>query len=75
MEVDKNEPKNVAESIRLMKVKHAVITSVDRDELPDGGASIWVETINEIRKLCPETTMETLIPDFKGKEKRYSKNC
>ena len=73
LEVDKNEPKNVAESIRLMKVKHAVITSVDRDELPDGGASIWVETINEIRKLCPETTMETLIPDFKGKEKDIQK--
>ena len=73
LEVDKNEPKNVAESIRLMKVKHAVITSVDRDELPDGGASIWVETINEIRKLCPETTMETLRPDFKGKEKDIQK--
>ena len=73
LEVDKNEPKNVAESIRLMKVKHAVITSVDRDELPDGGASIWVETINEIRKLCPGTTMETLIPDFKGKEKDIQK--
>ena len=73
LEVDKNEPKNVAESIRLMKVKHAVITSVDRDELPDGGASIWVETINEIRKHCPETTMETLIPDFKGKEKDIQK--
>ncbi len=73
LEVDKNEPKNVAESIRLMKVKHAVITSVDRDELPDGGASIWVETINEIRKMCPGTTMETLIPDFKGKEKDIQK--
>ena len=73
LEVDKNEPKNVAESIRLMKVKHAVITSVDRDELPDGGASIWVETINEIRKVCPGTTMETLIPDFKGKEKDIQK--
>jgi len=73
LEVDKNEPKNVAESIRLMKVKHAVITSVDRDELPDGGASIWVETINEIRKHCPQTTMETLIPDFKGKEKDIQK--
>ncbi len=71
--VDENEPKNVAESIRLMKVKHAVITSVDRDELPDGGASIWVETINEIRKVCPGTTMETLIPDFKGKEKDIQK--
>ncbi len=64
--VDFNEPENVARSIKLMKVKHAVITSVDRDELPDGGVSIWVETIKAIRKVSPETTMETLIPDFKG---------
>jgi len=65
--VDKNEPKRVAKSINLMKVKHAVITSVDRDDLKDGGAEIWVNTINEIRKINPTTTMETLIPDFKGK--------
>ena len=64
--VDFNEPENVARSIKLMKVKHAVITSVDRDELPDGGVSIWVETIKAIRRVSPETTMETLIPDFKG---------
>ncbi|KRO66828.1 MAG: lipoyl synthase, partial [Cryomorphaceae bacterium BACL11 MAG-121128-bin16] len=56
-------------AILLMKVKHAVITSVDRDDLQDGGASIWVETINEIRKANPLTTMETLIPDFKGRLK------
>ena len=67
--VDILEPKKVARSIKLMKVKHAVITSVDRDDLNDGGASIWVETINEIRKENPSTTMETLIPDFKGRLK------
>ena len=67
--VDILEPKKVARSIRLMQVKHAVITSVDRDDLKDGGASIWVETINEIRKENPNTTMETLIPDFKGRLK------
>jgi lipoic acid synthetase len=67
--VDILEPKNVARSIKLMGVKHAVITSVDRDDLKDGGASIWVETINEIRKENPKTTMETLIPDFKGRLK------
>ena len=67
--VDVLEPKKVARSVQLMKVKHAVITSVDRDDLKDGGSSIWVETINEIRKENPETTMETLIPDFKGKLK------
>ncbi len=67
--VDILEPKKVARSIKLMKVKHAVITSVDRDDLKDGGASIWVETINEIRKQNPDTTMETLIPDFKGRLK------
>jgi lipoic acid synthetase len=69
LSVDVLEPKKVARSVQLMKVKHAVITSVDRDDLKDGGSSIWVETINEIRKENPETTMETLIPDFKGKLK------
>ena len=67
--VDILEPKKVARSVKLMQVKHAVITSVDRDDLRDGGASIWVETINEIRKENPKTTMETLIPDFKGRLK------
>ena len=66
--VDVLEPKKVAEAINLMKIKHAVITSVDRDDLADGGASIWVETINEIRKQNPEITIESLIPDFKGKQ-------
>jgi len=65
--VDTNEPARVAESVRLMKVKHCVITSVDRDELKDGGSVIWAETVNKIREESPGTTMETLIPDFAGK--------
>ena len=65
--VDLNEPIRVAESVKLMKVKHAVVTSVDRDDLKDGGSSIWVETVNQIRKQSPSTTLETLIPDFAGK--------
>ena len=64
--VDWDEPQRVAEAIHLMKVKHAVITSVDRDELPDGGSIIWQNTINAIKALNPETSMETLIPDFRG---------
>jgi lipoic acid synthetase len=65
--VDLNEPIRVAESVKLMKVKHAVLTSVDRDDLKDGGSSIWVETVHQIRKQSPSTTLETLIPDFAGK--------
>lgn len=64
---DLQEPKRVAESVRLMKVKHCVITSVDRDDLKDGGSAIWAETVNEIRRVAPGTTLETLIPDFQGK--------
>lgn len=64
--VDWDEPQRVAEAIYLMKVKHAVITSVDRDELKDGGSIIWANTINAVRALNPDTTLETLIPDFKG---------
>ena len=64
--VDWDEPQRVAEAIYLMKVKHAVITSVDRDELKDGGSVIWANTIKSVRALNPETTLETLIPDFKG---------
>ncbi len=64
--VDLEEPKRVAESVKLMGVKHCVITSVDRDELKDGGSIIWAETIKEIRKESPATTLETLIPDFRG---------
>ena len=61
------EPGRVARSVKLMEVKHAVLTSVDRDDLKDGGASIWVSTVKAIRKQSPMTTMETLIPDFAGK--------
>lgn len=61
------EPVNVAESICLMKLKHAVITSVDRDDLPDQGAAHWVETILTIKKVNPATTIEVLIPDFQGR--------
>jgi len=64
--VDAFEPLRVAKSVKLMKVKHCVITSVDRDDLKDGGSEIWAETVNTIRRLSPETTMETLIPDFRG---------
>ena len=66
-EVDEFEPGKVAHSVKTMGVKHAVITSVDRDDLKDGGASIWTQTIRAIRKQSPGTTMETLIPDFAGK--------
>ena len=64
--VDWDEPQRVAEAIHLMKVKHAVITSVDRDELKDGGSSIWYNTVKAVKALNPDTTLETLIPDFKG---------
>ncbi|HLO69363.1 MAG TPA: lipoyl synthase [Flavipsychrobacter sp.] len=64
--VDWDEPQRVAEAIHLMSVKHAVITSVDRDELKDGGSIIWANTIKAVRALNPDTTLETLIPDFKG---------
>ena len=64
--VEWDEPQRVAEAILLMKVKHAVLTSVDRDELADGGSIIWSNTIKAIKALTPETTLETLIPDFRG---------
>ncbi|MBK7130637.1 MAG: lipoyl synthase [Crocinitomicaceae bacterium] len=64
---DPFEPARVAQSIKLMQVKHAVITSVDRDDLPDGGSEIWASTVRAVRKKSPGTTMETLIPDFAGK--------
>ena len=64
--VDWEEPEKVARSVKLMKIKHAVLTSVDRDDLADGGSIIWAETVRAIRRISPETTMETLIPDFKG---------
>jgi lipoic acid synthetase len=65
-EYDADEPKRVAEAIKLMQVKHAVITSVNRDELKDRGAEIWYQTVVETKKISPETTIETLIPDTKG---------
>ncbi len=65
---DAGEPEKVAESIRLMGLKHVVITSVDRDDLPDGGAAHWAATIREVKRANPDTTIEVLIPDFDGKE-------
>lgn len=70
---DPNEPQQLAEAIKLMKLKHAVITSVDRDDLPDKGAEHWVKSIEAIRKLNPDTTMECLIPDFDGKHELLDK--
>ncbi len=67
LQPDLAEPSKVAESIRLMGLKHVVITSVDRDDLPDGGAAHWAATIRKIREINPETTIEVLIPDFDGK--------
>lgn len=64
--VDIEEPERVATSVQLMNVKHCVITSVDRDDLKDGGSIIWAETIRAIREKSPQTTLETLLPDFKG---------
>jgi len=66
-EYDEDEPRRVAEAVSLMQVKHCVLTSVNRDELKDGGSSIWAETIRQVRLHSPTTTMETLIPDFKAK--------
>ncbi len=71
--VDWEEPDRVARSVKLMKVKHAVLTSVDRDDLADGGSIIWQETVNAVRRLSPATTMETLIPDFKGELKNVDR--
>ena len=71
--VDCDEPKRVADSVKLMKLKHVVLTSVDRDDLEDGGAAIWAETISEIKRVSPETTQETLIPDFQGKPELIQK--
>ena len=64
--VEWDEPEKVARSIKLMSIKHAVITSVDRDDLKDGGSIIWAETVDAIRRANPNTTLETLIPDFQG---------
>jgi len=64
--LDADEPRKVAESVKALGLKHAVLTSVDRDDLPDGGARHWVETILQVRRLNPQTTIEVLIPDFRG---------
>ena len=71
--IDWDEPQRVAEAINLMKVKHAVVTSVDRDEQPDGGSTIWYNTIKAIKALNPTTTLETLIPDFRGIEEQINR--
>jgi len=71
--VDYDEPQRVAEAIYLMKVKHAVVTSVDRDEIKDGGSIVWYNTIKAIKYLNPETTLETLIPDFKAEKENIQR--
>jgi len=70
---DAEEPRRIAESVRIMQLKHAVITSVDRDDLPDLGAGFWAETIREVKLLNPETSIEVLIPDFQGKAELIQK--
>jgi len=72
-QVEWDEPEKVARSIHLMKIKHAVITSVDRDDLKDGGSIIWAETVEAIRRANPNTTLETLIPDFRGDKKNIDR--
>ena len=71
--VDWSESEKVANSVSLMNIKHCVLTSVDRDDLEDGGSVLWVQTIQAIRRLSPNTTIETLIPDFKGNEKNLDR--
>ncbi len=71
--IDWDEPQRVAEAIYLMKVKHAVITSVDRDEIKDGGSIVWFNTIKAVKALNPATTLETLIPDFKGEKENIQR--
>ncbi len=71
--IDWDEPQRVAEAIHLMKVKHAVLTSVDRDEIKDGGSIIWYNTIKAVKALNPEITLETLIPDFKGEKENIQR--
>lgn len=71
--VDWAEPEKVARSIKIMGIKHAVVTSVDRDDLKDMGSIIWAETVKAIRRMNPETTLETLIPDFQGIERHIDR--
>ena len=70
---DPEEPLKIARAVQFMKLKHAVITSVDRDDLPDGGSMMWAETIQAVRKLNPGITVETLIPDFKAKQENLQR--
>ncbi len=72
-QVDWDEPERVARSVKLMDVKHCVITSVDRDDLRDGGSILWAETVKAVRRMSPGTTMETLIPDFKGETRNIDR--
>jgi lipoic acid synthetase len=65
--LDLDEPRRVADAAAIMRLRHIVITSVNRDELPDGGAAVWARTIREIRRVSPQTTIEVLIPDFCGR--------
>jgi lipoic acid synthetase len=71
--VDWDEPEKVARSIKIMQIKHAVLTSVDRDDLKDMGSIMWSETVKAVRRMNPETTLETLIPDFQGIEKHIDR--
>ena len=71
--VEWDEPEKVARSIKIMGIKHAVLTSVDRDDLKDGGSIIWAETVNAVRRANPTTTLETLIPDFQGNTKQIDR--
>jgi len=71
--VDWDEPEKVARSIKIMDIKHAVLTSVDRDDLKDMGSIMWAETVKAVRRMNPNTTMETLIPDFQGVEKHINR--
>lgn len=71
--VDWDEPDRVANAVKLMGVKHCVLTSVDRDELKDGGSTIWALTIQKVREISPETKLETLIPDFKGNKENLDR--
>ena len=70
--VDWSEPLKIANTVKALGLKHCVLTSVDRDDLPDGGAEVWAETIRQVKKINPETSLETLIPDFDG---RYDLLC
>jgi lipoic acid synthetase len=74
-EYDEDEPRRVAEAIQLMQVKHAVITSVNRDELKDRGAEIWYQTVRAVKEMSPETTIETLIPDTRGNWEALERMC